>query len=42
MILSCILAVCNDDGVHNNAETGVDCGGGGCPDCGMFVVHVTS
>ena len=42
MILSCILAVCNYDGVQNNGETGVDCGGGICPDCGKFVVHLTS
>ena len=25
---------CNYDGVQNNGETGIDCGGGGCPTCG--------
>ena len=37
MIIS-ILDACNDDGAQNNGETGVDCGGGGCPDCGKFGV----
>ena len=41
MILSCTLVVCNKDGVQNNGETGVDCGGRGCPACGKFGVHVT-
>ena len=35
MIIS-ILDACNDDGARNNGETGVDCGGGGCPDCGKL------
>ena len=26
--------VCNYDGQQNNGETGIDCGGGGCPACG--------
>ena len=42
MIISCILAVCNYDGVKNNGELGVDCGGGGCPNCGKFGVLFTS
>ena len=42
MIIYSILAVCNDDGVHNNGETGVDCGGGECPACGKYGVYVTS
>ena len=25
---------CNNNGVQDNGETGVDCGGGGCPACG--------
>ena len=29
------------DGTLNNGETGIDCGGGGCPDCGMYYVCVT-
>ena len=37
MIIS-ILAACNEDGEQNNGETGVDCGGGGCPECGKFGV----
>ena len=37
MLIS-ILIVCNWDHVQNNGETGVDCGGGGCPSCGMFGV----
>lgn len=36
-----MLAVCNNDGVKNNGETGVDCGGGGCTACGMFCICVT-
>ena len=27
------LSNCNNDGTQNNEETGVDCGGGGCPVC---------
>ena len=42
MIIYCILGVCNSDGLHNNGETGVDCGGGGCPACCKFGAHVTS
>ncbi len=41
MIISCILAVCNNDGMHNNGETGVDCGGGGCAACGMFCIYIS-
>jgi len=26
-------AVCNNNGVQDNGETGIDCGGGGCPAC---------
>ena len=37
-----ILAVCNNDGAQNNGETGVDCGGGGCSDCGMFLFMLLS
>ena len=28
-------ATCNNDGVANNGETGVDCGGGGCDPCAV-------
>ena len=28
-----VSAVCNDNNVQDNGETGVDCGGGGCPVC---------
>ena len=42
MIIFCILAVCNNDGVQNNGELAADCGGGGCPNCGKFGVLVTS
>ena len=41
MIISCTLAVCNNDGAQNNGETGVDCGGGGCAACGMFRIYFT-
>ena len=41
MIISYILALCKKDGIMNNGETGVDCGGGACQDCGKFGVHVT-
>ena len=41
-MIKSILAACNDDGVQNNGETGVDCGGGGCRHCGRFGVNVTS
>ena len=30
------VAVCNNNGVMDNGETGVDCGGGGCPACRTF------
>src|SRR3990172_1590843 len=29
---SCV-AGCNDNGIQDNGEAGVDCGGGGCEDC---------
>ena len=38
---SCILVVCNNDGVQNNGEAGIDCGGGGCGACCMFYIYVT-
>ena len=25
--------VCNNNGIQDNGETGIDCGGGNCPDC---------
>ena len=35
---ACVAAGgCNNDGVMNNGETGVDCGGGGCPACVVCV-----
>ena len=27
------LGVCNENGKQDNEEEGIDCGGGGCPDC---------
>ena len=39
MIISCTLAACNNDGIQNNGETGIDCGGGGCAACGMFRIN---
>ncbi|MCK5122757.1 MAG: hypothetical protein KAQ87_01245 [Candidatus Pacebacteria bacterium] len=30
---TCVVAGCNNNGVKDNGETGVDCGGGGCPAC---------
>ncbi len=36
MIYSFVLAACNNNGAQDNEETGVDCGGGGCADCGTF------
>ena len=41
MLIS-ILIDCNDDNLQNNGESGVDCGGGGCPTCGRFGVCVSS
>jgi len=30
---ACVAVACNNDGAQNNGETGIDCGGGGCPAC---------
>ena len=27
------IDVCNKNGIRDNKERGIDCGGGGCPDC---------
>ena len=40
MRISCVLTVCNGNGKMDNGETGVDCGGGGCPDCGRFYSNI--
>ena len=37
-----ILAACNNDGVQNNEETGVDCGGGGCKGCGKLCIYYSA
>ncbi len=29
------VPVCNNNGVQDNGETGIDCGGGGCPACSI-------
>ncbi len=31
---ACAEGVCNNNGAQDNGETGIDCGGGGCPACG--------
>ena len=35
------VVVCNTNKVQDNGETGVDCGGGGCPNCqpGKFYIY---
>ncbi len=40
MITYSILAVCRKNGVQDNGETGVDCGGGECPACGKYGVYL--
>jgi hypothetical protein len=34
------LAVCNYNQIEDNGETGVDCGGGGCPACQLGTLYI--
>ena len=31
--------MCNYNDVQDNGETGLDCGGGGCPDCRKCIIY---
>lgn len=35
------VPICNNNGIQDNGETGIDCGGGGCPACSVCTASLS-